>query len=109
VDIYAPSTPHPCLHPEAGLTNNWTLMEFGVYKILFHFEASVHESIFLVYPPPTCIAGTIPILLHVHCAIYDAPSTALGYAIHHTILAIAISCKGHNGIHTLRIRPFVRL
>jgi len=45
-------------------------------------------------PPPTCIARTIAILLHVHCAIYDALPTPLVYAIHHTILPMAISCKG---------------
>jgi len=54
----------------------------------------VHESIILPLPPPTCNARTIAMLLHVYCAIYDAPPTPLLYAIHHTILAMAISCKG---------------
>jgi len=54
----------------------------------------VHESIILSLPPSTCTARTIAILLHVYCAIYDAPPTPLVYAIHHTILVIAISCKG---------------
>ena len=54
----------------------------------------MHESILLSLPPPTCIALTIAMLLHVHCALYDAPPTPLVYAIHHTILGMAISCKG---------------
>jgi len=33
----------------------------------------VHESIILPSPPPTCTARIISILLHVVCAIYDAP------------------------------------
>jgi len=35
----------------------------------------VHISSILSLPPPTCIARTIAILLHVYCAIYDAPPT----------------------------------
>ena len=66
----------------------------GLYKILFYFEAFVYESIIRVLPPPTCIARTIAMLLHVYCARYDAPPTPLFYAIHHTILVMAISCKG---------------
>jgi len=67
-------------------------VRFDVYKLLFHFEAFiVYESIILLSPPPTCIARTIAILLHVHCAIYDAPPKPFVYAIHHTILAMAIS------------------
>jgi len=44
-----------------------------LYKILFDFEAFVHESIILSLPPPICIALTIAIRLHDYCAIYDAP------------------------------------
>jgi len=55
----------------------------------------VHESILRAFPPPICIALTIAILLHVHCAHYDTPPPIpLLYAIHHTILVMAISCKG---------------
>ena len=46
--------------------------------------------------PPTSIPPTIAILLHVYCAIYDAPSTPPWCAIHHTILVMAISCKGQS-------------
>jgi len=38
----------------------------GLYKILFYFEAFVHESIILLLPPPACIARTIAVLLHVY-------------------------------------------
>ena len=69
-------------------------LDFGLYKILLDLEAFVHEPILRALPPPTCIARTLAILLHVYCAIYDAPPTPLVYAIHHTILVIAISCKG---------------
>jgi len=54
----------------------------------------VHESLILSLPPPTFIARTIEILLHVYCALYDAPPTPLVYDMHYTILVIAISCKG---------------
>jgi len=45
----------------------------GLYYILFYFENCWHESIILVFPPPSCIVLTNPILLHVYCAIYEAP------------------------------------
>jgi len=35
----------------------------GLYKILFYFEAFVHESIILLLPTPTCIARTIAMIL----------------------------------------------
>ena len=71
--------------------------ELGVYKIFFHFEAFVHESIILVLPPPICISHTIAIPLHGYCAECDTPSDPLLYSIHHTMLTIAISCKGEHG------------
>ena len=67
---------------------------FGLYKILYRFKALLWESIMLLFPPPTCKAYPIAILLHAHCAIYALPPTPLLYAIHHTILVMAISCKG---------------
>jgi len=47
--------------------------QFAIYKILFYFEAFVHESIIRALPPPTCIARTIAIPSHVYFAMYDAP------------------------------------
>jgi len=44
--------------------------------------------------PPACIAHTVTLLLQNHCAIFDPSPTPRFYAIHHTILCIAISCKG---------------
>ena len=64
-----------------------------LYKILFYFEAFVHESIMLL-SPPTCTARTIEILLHVYCAIYARPLTPPFFARHPRILVMAISCKG---------------
>jgi len=43
----------------------------------------------------TCNAHAIAILLHGYCAMYPPPPpTSILYAIQHTILAMAISCKG---------------
>jgi len=39
------------------------------------------------------------------CAIYDPPRPPLAYAIHHTILAMAISCKGQRGARLELLRP----
>jgi len=64
------------------------------YKTFVHFKAFVHESIILCYSLPICIADTIATPLHDYCAIYDLPVTPLLYAIHHTILIVAISYKG---------------
>jgi len=68
-------------------------MQVGLYNIFFYFGAFVHESINLLVPHPTCVAHTIALLLHDYCAMYDPPSTPLVYAIHHTVLAMGISCK----------------
>jgi len=59
------------------------------------------ESTLLLLPPPTCIARTIAILLHVYCARYDDPPTPPLYAIHYTILVMTISCKGQSVRHRL--------
>ena len=50
-------------------------------------------------PPPSCKAYPIAILLHDYCAIYNPPTNPLVYAIHHTILTIAISCKGQISVN----------
>ena len=66
----------------------------------------MHESIIRVLPPPTCIARTIAIPLHVYSAVYDAPPTHLLYAIHHTVLPMAISCKGQVRDGSGRVRDW---
>ena len=50
---------------------------------------------FLCCPLQTCNACPVAILVHGHCAIYAPPPTLPLYAIHHTLLVMAISlCKG---------------
>jgi len=66
----------------------------SLYKILFHFKALLLESILLLLPLSACIAVPFAILLHDRYAIYTPPSTLPFYAMHHTILIMAISCKG---------------
>ena len=68
----------------------------GPYKIFFYFESFVHEPIGISFLPLTCIAHTIATRVHGYCPIYDSPPTSLVYAVHvhHTTLAMAISCKG---------------
>jgi len=46
----------------------------GLYKIFVYFEAVVHESTILSFPPPTCIAHPGAILLHGYWTVYDSPS-----------------------------------
>jgi len=53
----------------------------GLYKIIFYYEAFVHESNILVFPPPTCIGHTVAILLHDFGAVYEPPSD-LPFACH---------------------------
>ena len=67
-----------------------------LYKILFCFKALLCESIILLLPPPSCTTYTIVILFHAHCVIYAPPPTLPFYAIHHTILVMAILCKCQN-------------
>jgi len=74
--------------------------QIGFYKIFVYFKAFVDERIIPFLPLPTCSPPTTAILLHVYCAIYDAPPTPLWYAIHHTILVMAISCKGQTPEHS---------
>jgi len=57
-------------------------------------QSFVHVRILPFLPLPICIAHSNAILLHDDCAIYDSPPTPLVYAIHHTQLVLAISCKG---------------
>jgi len=63
-------------------------------KILFHFKAVLSESIILLPPSPPAK----PTLLQYLCTAipqYTPPHRTLpSYAIHHTILVMAISCKG---------------
>jgi len=60
-------------------------------KVYCGSESSFH------CPPPSCKAYPIAMLLHDYCTIYNPRTSPLVYAIHHAILAIAISCKGQAG------------
>jgi len=67
----------------------WPLQDFLLIK------AFVPESVMLMCTSPTCNVHTIAILVHDYCTIHDSPpDPPLVYAIHHTILIMAISCKG---------------
>jgi len=70
------------------------VLQVGIYKIFFHFEAFVHESILLVLPPPLALLTPLQYYCTDIAQNTTLPPTPLLYAIHHTILAIAISCKG---------------
>jgi len=73
-------------------------MPFGLYTILFYFTDLVWESIILVLLPLTCKAYAIAIQSHDYCAVFDPPPTPLVYAMHHAILAMAMSCKGQDAV-----------
>jgi len=84
----------------------------SLYKIVLHFQAWLWESIILLFPTTNYKAHAIETLLHAHCAIYASPPTSPVYAIHHTILVMAI-CKGQviapypycqHGCNTVAIR-----
>jgi len=69
-------------------------MGLSLYKILYRFKALLWESIILLFPPPMLQRLPIAIPLHDHCTMHAFPPTSLLYAIHHTMLVMAISCKG---------------
>jgi len=73
-------------------------MEVSPYKILFYFKTLLWESIILSLPPshlqslPYCNTIARPLR-----NIRPTPATLLLYAIHHTLLVMAISCEGQDG------------
>jgi len=85
----------------------------GLYKIFVYFEAVVHKAA-ISFPPPRLPA--LPTLVQYYCTIigqYTIPlPTSCLFAIHHTILAITISCKGQSvlckgmGGHHRRSEPY---
>jgi len=58
-------------------------------RLLCTNQPSVHSL-----PPPTCIAHPGAIRFHNYWTVYDFLLTSRLYAIHRTILIMAISCKG---------------
>ena len=81
-----------CVPPTSGC------IAFSLYKILSHFKDLLWVSIILVLPPPICKAYPIAIPQHDHCAIHARPPTPSLFAIHHTQLVMAISCKGQHSM-----------
>jgi len=49
-------------------------VQLGLYKIFVYFEAVVHESSILSFPPPTCIVHPGGIRFHDYWTVYDFPS-----------------------------------
>ena len=74
----------------------FSLLRLSLHKILFYLKTLLWETILLLLPPLTCKAYLIAIPLHGHCSIYAPPPTSLLYARQHTILMMAISCKGQS-------------
>jgi len=74
---------------------NWgqPVTQIRLYKIFFLFKTLLWESIILVSPHPTCKAYPIAILVHDHWAIYALLPTPLLYAVHHTILVMAMQYR----------------
>jgi len=73
----------------------------SLHKILFYSKALLWESVIPLWPPPACKPYPIAILLHAHCAIYAPPPPPPFYAIHHTILVTAMSCKSQFGLYKI--------
>jgi len=55
--------------------------------------------------PPSCNACLIAILLHDFCAVHAPQPTPPWYSIHHTLLVMAILCKGQDGEGGVGIFP----
>jgi len=66
----------------------WPLQD--IHSLQRFYERAIQHLI----PPHTCNAHTVAIVLHDYCARYASPLTLLLYAIHRTIMAMAISCEG---------------
>ena len=55
-------------------TQTGSRRQLGLYKIFVYFEAVLHESTILSFPPPTCISHPGAIQPHDYWTIYDSPS-----------------------------------
>ena len=92
---------------QLGLHRLYVYTCICIYKILSPFKALLCESIILLCLPPPA-AHPIGILMHDHRATYAPPPTPPLYAIYHTILVMAISCKGqHVCVHSLHLQSCV--
>jgi len=79
---------HPCTHKHTNIYICVYTYVYVCWKLYYESPSSLDA------PPPTCKAYPIAILMHGHYAIYtpQLPPPPV-YAIHHTILVMAISCK----------------
>jgi len=75
--------------PIAGLTSVSAFTRY--FSTLKLYYGSLYS---LCCPPPICNAYPFSILLHDLCTIYAPPPTPPLYAIHHSLLGMAILCKG---------------
>jgi len=75
----------------------------SLYKIFVHFEAFMYASQSSLYCLPTL---ALPAIVQYYCtaiAQYTTPPRPpIAYAIHHTILAMSILCKGQRMASTSR-------
>jgi len=71
------------------------LLSVGLHKIFVHFKAILHYSIILVSPPPSALFTLLQYDCTTIAPYTHSPPTPPFYAIHHTILISATSCKGH--------------
>jgi len=83
-----------CKHNTGGDPRCWIGIHLAFTRYCFILKLYCGSPSSVYPPPPIYKAYPIAILLHDHCAIYAPPPTPSFYAIHHTILVIAISCKG---------------
>jgi len=100
----SPSLPlSPSLSPPVSNPNTSSIASLGgggAFRILAFTRSCFASKLYCgnpssVYPPlPTCKAYPIAILLHDCWAIDALLPTPLLFAIHHTVLVMAISCKG---------------
>jgi len=90
---------HPGVVAVGGKQVATCQVPIGLYKIFVHSIAGMYSAIIMSLPPPSAFLT----LLQYFCTtnVEDTPPhpTPLMYAIHRTILAMAISCKGQGAEH----------
>jgi len=77
----------------------------SLHKILLHFEPCVHEFNRPFILPARLHCPHVAILLHGYWEIDDPPPDPVVYAIHHTLLVMAISCKGQIFLASAHLAP----
>ena len=80
----------------------------SLHKILFHFKALLWESIILVLPSPPAKSTLLQCYYTTIAQYTPAHRPPHVYAIHCTILVMAISCKGQESVLVLTERALIR-